>query len=206
MSRALFSEVKQNAYISGVANALDIEEADVKITSITEETARRRLLAQSVVVGTTVTTTPERVQSVSAAVTPANLNIAMAAADIEVSALSEISQTLPDVLVTPVPELGFLELIPTWALIAAPSGLALLIIIVMVRRNKTSQNDDQEQHHSHHHHHKNTPINLFLNTSLEKPHEHHKNTSSTSVSLSTSRFQEHLKANYSRPEKALAMP
>jgi hypothetical protein len=181
MSRLAFNTNKQKAYVSGVASALDIPESDVKIMSITEQTAvRRRLLAQTIEVLTSITTSPERVQSISDATTPENLNNAMADANIEIGALSDLNIAEPVLFTTPTPELGFFEQIPIELQIGAPAGLVVLIVICLMcskkrkgARNQVTDEDgdieEQEntqqkgQHHSSHHHHSN---GVSLNTSI----------------------------------------
>jgi hypothetical protein len=55
MSRAEFTADKQDAYVGGVAQALSVTPARVAIASITDQPARRRLLAAEVAVETTAT-------------------------------------------------------------------------------------------------------------------------------------------------------
>jgi hypothetical protein len=55
VSRAEFTADKQDAYRAGVAQALLVAPKRVAIASITDQSARRRLLAASVAVSTEVT-------------------------------------------------------------------------------------------------------------------------------------------------------
>ena len=58
MSRAEFTADKQGAYVAGVAQAVSVAPSRVAIASITDQSARRRLLAASIAVSTKVTVAP----------------------------------------------------------------------------------------------------------------------------------------------------
>ncbi|KAJ1496168.1 hypothetical protein T484DRAFT_2526584 [Baffinella frigidus] len=94
MSRVEFTADKQGAYVAGVAEALSVAPSRVAIASITDRSTRRRLLASSVAVSTTVIVPKDKVAGVAVLATAENLNRALASSGISVGAVS--SSTTPD--------------------------------------------------------------------------------------------------------------
>jgi hypothetical protein len=89
MSLAAFDSTKREAYVAGVAVALSLPTSSVTIGLVTENVARRRLLATTVDVETIVTVPSEDTGSVSTAVTPENLNSALEPAGMTTDGVSE---------------------------------------------------------------------------------------------------------------------
>ena len=107
MSAAQFDAVSGD-YIAGVADALNVTESEVNITSVEEVVTRRRLLGVSVLVETAVTVPAEEAESVASFITPENLNSALGSrnmtvvevTDVAVSAAAGSSNSTPSSSVT----------------------------------------------------------------------------------------------------------
>ncbi|KAJ1465686.1 kinase-like domain-containing protein [Baffinella frigidus] len=93
MSITEFSTSSRDAYVNGVAEALDVASSRVAIASVTEQFTRRRLpgrglLASNLLVGTTATVPKDKASFVATAATAENLNTALASSGISVGSVS----------------------------------------------------------------------------------------------------------------------
>jgi hypothetical protein len=88
MSIAEFSTSSREAYVDGVAEALNVASSSVAIASVAEQFTRRRLLASALAVATTATVTKDKALSVIEGATAENLNTALASSGISVGTVS----------------------------------------------------------------------------------------------------------------------
>ncbi|KAJ1465177.1 hypothetical protein T484DRAFT_1757578 [Baffinella frigidus] len=95
MSMSEFTPVKRTAYVSVVKTSLNIPGALVRITSVSEEQTRRRLLSALTVVKTSVEVTPEQVPLVVAASTFESLFQPLEVQAIELIDMSTPTLALP---------------------------------------------------------------------------------------------------------------
>jgi Tyrosine-protein kinase ephrin type A/B receptor-like len=153
MGKDAFIPTLRTTYVSVVASALKVADSAVKITSVTEQTLRRRLLAQTIAVETTVNVTPEQLAYVTSAVTYDNLRRKLATGNIQLSDVSTVRRVVDNpqttntqaVETTPT---SVAQTIPTEVIAAVVGAIAVLVwIFRFKRRNRRREEYNHDKHH-----------------------------------------------------------